>query len=177
MGSCPQTDIRPLSDLQEFAVIARPIRRTGPIPFAPFPPLAERPLMAAPRETRDIRETRMRSRWLPTPHAGHPVLHPAPSPQQTPAQQVIIQTSPHEGDTRPANPPSTSGTSQAPAPARTPRGGCHAVYHGQGTLSVLSSITGHHYRFEGRGCTLTIDPRDRLVLGRLHELSIHSASN
>lgn len=61
----------------------------------------------------------------------------------------------------------------APRPAR---GGCHAVYHGHGTLSVLSSITGHHYRFEGRGCTLTIDPRDRLVLGRLSELSIHPSS-
>ncbi len=168
MGSCPQTDIRPLSDLQEFAVIARPIRRTGPIPFAPFPPLAERPLMAAPRETRDIRETRMRSRWLPSPHQQALA-------QQ--AQQVIIQASSHEGDTRPANPPATSSTSQASAPARTPRGGCHAIYHGQGTLSVLSSITGHHYRFEGRGCTLTIDPRDRLVLGRLHELSIHSSAS
>lgn len=143
-------------------MIARPIRRTGPIPFAPFPPLAERPLMAAPRETRDIRETRMRSRWLPTPQAGHPVLNPAAQ-----AQQVLIQ----------AAAPTHTPSSAAPVAARTPRGGCHAIYHGQGTLSVLSSITGHHYRFEGRGCTLSIDPRDRLVLGRLNELSIHSASN
>lgn len=165
-------------------MIARPIRRTGPIPFAPFPPLAERPLerplMAVPRETRDIRETRMRSRWLATPHAEHPVLNPT--------QQVLIQASRHDGGNpatvapaAPANaqaPANSSGLSDMPAssPARTPRGGCHAVYHGQGTLSVLSSITGHHYRFEGRGCTLTIDPRDRLVLGRLNELSIHSSS-
>lgn len=165
-------------------MIARPIRRTGPIPFAPFPPLAERPLerplMAVPRETRDIRETRMRSRWLPTPHADHQVLNPA--------QQVLIQASRHDGGNRTAGAPAASATEQTPSntsaspdtahasPARTPRGGCHAVYHGQGTLSVLSSITGHHYRFEGRGCTLTIDPRDRLVLGRLNELSIHSAS-
>lgn len=182
MGSCPQTDIRPLSDLQEFAVIARPIRRTGPIPFAPFPPLAERqlerPMMAAPRETRDIRETRMRSRWLPANQAGHPAQ---PVAQQ--AQQVILQASRAEGAAHPAATKGPSASASGPTQAtpigtpRTPRGGCHATYHGQGTLSVLSSITGHHYRFEGRGCTLTIDPRDRLVLGRLNELSIHTASN
>lgn len=162
-------------------MIARPIRRTGPIPFAPFPPLAERPLeralMAAPRETREIRETRMRSRWLSTPHTGHPLLNPAqPSPQASApqAQQVRLQAChTHQPQT-----PASAGDASpaAPATARPPRGACHAVYHGQGTLSVLSSITGHHYRFEGRGCTLTIDPRDRLVLGRLNELSIHSAA-
>jgi hypothetical protein len=41
----------------------------------------------------------------------------------------------------------------------------------------MSSVTGHHYRFEGKGCTLSIDPRDRLVLGRLQELTIHSAAS
>ncbi len=163
-------------------MIARPIRRTGPIPFAPFPPLAERPLerpmMAAPRETRDIRETRMRSRWLPAPPLGHT----APVSQQ--AQKVIIQAARSDGSARPASASKAASASAGDPPQsapigtpRTPRGGCHAVYHGQGTLSVLSSITGHHYRFEGRGCTLTIDPRDRLVLGRLNELSIHTASN
>lgn len=153
-------------------MIARPIRRTGPIPFAPFPPLAERPLLAAAREARDIRETRMRSRWLSAPQTGHPLLNPAqPSapasarPSMGAGAHQPQGTSP-EGDTAPAS----------PVTARTPRGACHAIYHGQGTLSVLSSITGHHYRFEGRGCTLTIDPRDRLVLGRLNELSIHSTS-
>lgn len=168
-------------------MIARPIRRTGPIPFAPFPPLAERPLerqlMAAPRETRDIRETRMRSRWLSTPHAGHPMLNPAQPLAQISAQasaqraqQVLIQAARHDGGAQASASAGTPSPTESASAVRTPRGGCHAVYHGQGTLSVLSSITGHHYRFEGRGCTLTIDPRDRLVLGRLNELSIHSAS-
>jgi hypothetical protein len=70
----------------------------------------------------------------------------------------------------------TGAASAWPDTPRPPQRGCHAIYHGQGTLSVLSSVTGHHYRFEGRGCTLTIDPRDRLVLGRLNELSVHTAS-
>lgn len=162
-------------------MIARPIRRTGPIPFAPFPPLAERPLLAASRENRDVRETRMRSRWLSTPHTAHPVqptVQPfshASAPQA--ALRPAMQASRPEGGA--SQPTASAGDKAQAAPAstaRTPRGACHAVYHGQGTLSVLSSITGHHYRFEGRGCTLTIDPRDRLVLGRLNELSIHSTS-
>lgn len=151
-------------------MIARPIRRTGPIPFAPFPPLAERPLLAASRETRDVRETRMRSRWLSAPHTAHPAQ---------PAAQPFSHASAHRPEGGASQPTASAGDKAQAAPAtmaRTPRGGCHAVYHGQGTLSVLSSITGHHYRFEGRGCTLTIDPRDRLVLGRLNELSIHSTS-
>lgn len=172
MGSCQQTGIRPLSDLQEFAVIARPLRRPGPIPFAPFPPLAdrplertferalERPLMGTPRDPRDIRESRLRSRWMPASHTGHPLLQ-ASRPDSAP--RALSTPSPGKSSA------TTAST------ARTPRGGCHATYHGQGTLSVLSSITGHHYRFEGRGCTLTIDPRDRLVLGRLNELTIYSA--
>lgn len=167
-GSCQQTGIRPLFDLQEFAVIARPLRRTGPIPFAPFPPLADHTVVAASREGRD---NRARSRWLAAPHAAH-TLHAGRHAPGSPQHSVAASTS------KPATPQQPTGTPSDTAPdtARAPRGSCHAVYHGQGTLSVLSSITGHHYRFEGRGCTLTIDPRDRLVLGRLNELSIHSAS-
>lgn len=154
-------------------MIARPLRRPGPIPFAPFPPLAdrpiertiERPLMAGARETRDIRETRLRSRWLPTAPAM-PTAHRAEASGRA---QVVAQAKPSGG----GNLGTLQGTTQA-STSRTPRGGCHAIYHGQGTLSVLSSITGHHYRFEGRGCTLMIDPRDRLVLGRLNELTIHN---
>lgn len=163
-GSCQQTGIRPLFDLQEFAVIARPLRRTGPIPFAPFPPLADHPVVAASREGRD---SRARSRWLAAPHAAH-TLHAGRQAAGSPPQSLAPSTS--QPTTSP-QPTDASGDT-----ARAPRGACHAIYHGQGTLSVLSSITGHHYRFEGRGCTLTIDPRDRLVLGRLNELSIHSAS-
>lgn len=156
-------------------MIARPIRRTGPIPFAPFPPLAERTLVASPRDTR------MRTRWLPPATPLAPSLEPAP-----PASLHGARTDPLARPAgSPASPPASTSSMQRRTPARSidpsashaPRTACHAVYHGQGTLSVLSSITGHHYRFEGRGCTLTIDPRDRLVLGRLHELSIHSASS
>ena len=150
-------------------MIARPLRRTGPIPFAPFPPLADHSLVVASREGRDHR---VRSRWLATPLAAAHTLNagrPTPGAPSTP---------PHSLAASKPKPESAASPTQFAAPdtPRSPRGSCHAVYHGQGTLSVLSSITGHHYRFEGRGCTLTIDPRDRLVLGRLNELSIHSAS-
>lgn len=47
-----------------------------------------------------------------------------------------------------------------------------ATYCGQGVLSVRSSVTGRLYRFEGRGCTQAIDPRDSLVLARLSDLLV-----
>lgn len=131
-------------------MIARTLRRPGPIPFAPLPPLAERlplaRLLAPLQEGLGLRDARPRSRWQPTLVSANAAL-----------------------------PPSSNETLTASAPAtgaRTPRQPCLAVYHGQGTLSVLSSITGHRYRFEGHGCTLSIDPRDRLVLARLNDLSI-----
>lgn len=146
-------------------MIARPTRRTGPIPFAPFPPLGERPLVAAHRDTR---EPRARPRWLPAQQTEHLALSRAQPHNSTPNANQGVRLA---GALAPSAPTIT------PTPPRsTPSRGCHAIYHGQGTLSVLSSVTGHHYRFEGRGCTLTIDPRDRLVLGRLNELSIHTAS-
>ncbi len=159
-------------------MIARPTRRTGPIPFAPFPPLGERPQVAAHR---DPREPRTRSRWLPAQQAEHQSLSRV-QPQQLlhHASRNIAHQTPHSAQFADAKftgaeAPSTPAMHPTP-PRSTPGRGCHATYHGQGTLSVLSSVTGHHYRFEGRGCTLSIDPRDRLVLGRLNELSIHSAS-
>ncbi|WP_152987638.1 hypothetical protein [Aquabacterium parvum] len=148
-------------------MIARPLRRTGPIPFAPFPPLADHSLAVASREGR---EHRTRSRWLAAPHAAAHTSSTGRTPTPGTPQHSLATAKPQPDHT--ASPAPVA----APDAARSPRGSCHAVYHGQGTLSVLSSITGHHYRFEGRGCTLTIDPRDRLVLGRLNELSIHSAS-
>ncbi|MDI1259960.1 hypothetical protein [Aquabacterium sp.] len=60
------------------------------------------------------------------------------------------------------------------APAPTARRTTHlsAKYLGGGNLSVRSSVTGRHYRFEGHGATLAIDSRDQLMLGRITELLI-----
>ena len=117
----------------------------------------------------------MRSHWMPAANSPHA----APAPVRLQALSARVSPAP----ARATNPlaPSEPGLqrrneAQGASPQPSPRGGCHATYHGQGTLSVISSVTGHHYRFEGKGCTLSIDPRDRLVLGRLQELSIHSSA-
>ncbi|CAH0347919.1 hypothetical protein [Aquabacterium sp. CECT 9606] len=66
---------------------------------------------------------------------------------------------------------STAGHS-APAPTARRTTQLSAKYLGGGNLSVRSSVTGRHYRFEGHGATLAIDSRDQLMLGRIPELLI-----
>lgn len=57
-----------------------------------------------------------------------------------------------------------------PTPRRTTE--LRAKYLGGGNLSVRSSVTGRHYRFEGHGATLNVDSRDQLMLRRIPELLI-----
>lgn len=57
-----------------------------------------------------------------------------------------------------------------PTPRRTTE--LNAKYLGGGNLSVRSSVTGRHYRFEGHGAVLRIDSRDQLMLRRIPELLI-----
>ncbi|RZK99046.1 MAG: hypothetical protein EOP36_20420 [Rubrivivax sp.] len=61
-------------------------------------------------------------------------------------------------------------TPSMPTPRRTTE--LNAKYLGGGNLSVRSSVTGRHYRFEGHGATLRIDSRDQLMLRRIPELLI-----
>lgn len=43
---------------------------------------------------------------------------------------------------------------------------------GHGALSVQSTLTGRHYRFQGQGHLLQVDQRDVLMLGRIPDLLI-----
>ena len=73
----------------------------------------------------------------------------------------------------PAQPTTPRTNAQVPStPTERRANPAQAKYFGQGTLSIRSSITGHHYRFEGHGDTLTIDSRDNLMLRRIPELQI-----
>jgi hypothetical protein len=47
-----------------------------------------------------------------------------------------------------------------------------ARYIGQGALSVRSSVTGRHYRFQGHGDSLVIDRNDVVLLKRISDLVI-----
>jgi hypothetical protein len=47
-----------------------------------------------------------------------------------------------------------------------------ARYIGQGNLSVRSSVTGRHYRFQGHGDSQKIDKHDLMLLKRIPDLLI-----
>jgi hypothetical protein len=47
-----------------------------------------------------------------------------------------------------------------------------ARFTGQGSLSVRSSVTGRHYRFQGHGDCLVIDKSDMVLLRRITDLEI-----
>lgn len=47
-----------------------------------------------------------------------------------------------------------------------------AKFMGQGALSVQSTLSGQHYRFQGHGHCLVVDPRDALMLGRIPDLLV-----
>ena len=47
-----------------------------------------------------------------------------------------------------------------------------ARYIGHGALSVRSSVTGRHYRFQGHGDSVVIDRNDVVLLKRISDLVI-----
>lgn len=47
-----------------------------------------------------------------------------------------------------------------------------AKFLGNGALSVQSTESGKHYRFQGQGHCLVVDPRDMLMLGRIPDLLV-----
>ncbi len=78
-------------------------------------------------------------------------------------------------------PGQASGALQTKADARAPSGRkpdarplteITARYTGQGSLSVRSSVTGRHYRFQGHGDCVTIDKSDVVLLRRIADLDI-----
>lgn len=127
-------------------MIARPLRRPGPIPFSSL-------ARALPPPSLPLADLHLRSRWMPADHAEAEPLPPLQSRPASPAAPAA---------------PATQAAPAAPAATGAPQ----AVYHGQGVLSVRSPVTGHLYRFSGQGHTQPIDPRDRLFLSRLADLQV-----
>jgi hypothetical protein len=137
-------------------MIARPPSKTQPIPFT----ATSSDDMAAPRPAVPLATT---PNWLQTSRPAGVTQQVAPLVGR-PAQPLTHHTTArnHSGG-------STSHC--APAPARR-TGEPSAKYLGRGNLSVRSSVTGRHYRFEGHGAILNIDSRDQLMLRRIPELLI-----
>jgi len=83
-------------------------------------------------------------------------LKPVPAmPDQTPHHAASSTSS--QGD-----------TPRAPAPGEP-----SAKFVGQGSLSVRSSVTGRHYRFQGHGDCIRIDKLDATLLRRINDLIVN----
>lgn len=135
-------------------MIARPVNRPRPISFT------------AP---------------APGAHAPRPVSWAAssgPSPQVLACQRQPVAMTHHQATNEasritPAPQPNTPASSAA----RTSGKGMTPVelsarYIGHGALSVRSSVTGRHYRFQGHGDSQKIDKHDMLMLKRISDLIV-----
>lgn len=138
-------------------MIARPIAKTQPIPFTAS---SDQPGNEAvlPRAAVPLATT---PNWLNTAQPAG-VTQVAPL-MGRPAQAPTHHTARQHGAAQ------TGATASAPTRRM---GEPSAKYLGRGNLSVRSSVTGRHYRFEGHGAILNIDSRDQLMLRRIPELLI-----
>lgn len=144
-------------------MIARPLRRPGPIPFANAALQTPMPAASTGADT-DTGKGKGSGRPTGAPSPlwmARPPHHTASTPASTPASG------------RAQSAQSTAGVRSHADPHESPHGTpLHATFLGHGVLSVRSSATGAFYRFEGHGARLPIDPRDALLLGRLTDVLV-----
>lgn len=97
---------------------------------------------------------------------ARPVVRPHPIPFAAPAQHAA-EVTPSRGHSTPITRRSPVMARSAPAEPQV-----SVKFLGQGALSVQSTVTGRHYRFQGEGHSLQVDRRDTLMLGRIPDLLI-----
>ncbi|RZI83867.1 MAG: hypothetical protein EOP38_11125 [Rubrivivax sp.] len=136
-------------------MIARPPAKTQPIPFT----ASSGNDMTSPRAAVPLATT---PNW-------HQATQPAHVTQVAPLVGRPIPKAGQPASARGHASHASHGAAHAPARRA---GEPSAKYLGRGNLSVRSSVTGRHYRFEGHGATLNIDSRDQLMLRRIPELLI-----
>ncbi|MFT3858422.1 MAG: hypothetical protein QM742_13295 [Aquabacterium sp.] len=164
-------------------MIARPIHRPQPIPFdAPAP-------SSHGASTRSVSWSATLGVGAPapaiaqvTPSRLSPVKAPLPA-STAPRPKVVhtaqaAQRSTHAHTSMQApKPGSTASTAHVGGPRHHQNNGSalteiSARYIGHGALSVRSSVTGRHYRFQGHGDSLVIDRNDVVLLKRISDLVI-----
>ncbi len=154
-------------------MIARPVHRPQPIPFdtsssasssthtraiswaATLGPMGTPPVAR-------LSPVKVSLAAAPTPlHGGHHTHPPAYLHGQAVKRPAHAAAS-HDvgGPRRASNKDSQSMTEVS------------ARYIGHGALSVRSSVTGRHYRFQGHGDSLVIDRNDVVLLKRISDLVI-----
>ncbi|HEX5356670.1 MAG TPA: hypothetical protein VFW93_10655 [Aquabacterium sp.] len=145
-------------------MIARPVNRPRPIPFA-----APAPGAHAPRPVS----------WAASSGPAPQALASAPRPQLAMAHPAAANETVRQ---KPLAPPSVPAPARRQAPAGAAPGRTSgapkatpelsARYVGHGALSVRSSVTGRHYRFQGHGDCQKIDKHDMLMLKRIPDLIV-----
>lgn len=140
-------------------MIARPLSRPRPIPF-------EAPTSKA-SATQPVSWANASGTAVPKPHTGTMAwpLSPPQAAQARPAPAHASAAHPWHGHAHPAH----TAAHTPGAPAAEP---VKAKFLGQGALSVRSSVTGRHYRFQGHGDCQAIDARDLLMLRRIQDLMV-----
>lgn len=150
-------------------MIARPVNRPRPIPFeAPAPgSTATRPVS-----------------WAASSGPAQPGIA---SLMVSPAPTLEVALSTARATARPPIPAAPAPLRRSPvlvATAATPKTAASNHHHhhtaselsaryvGQGALSVRSSVTGRHYRFQGHGDSQKIDKHDMLLLKRIPDLIV-----
>lgn len=140
-------------------MIARPVIRRHPIPFT-----------AASAGTHTPRPVSWAASSGPAPYSPTTACEPAahyqtstPSPRLKPALQARAQPQPVT--------PCAGSPAQAPGASKS-HNELRAKYLGHGALSVRSSVTGRHYRFQGHGDSQKIDKHDMLMLKRIPDLVV-----
>ena len=153
-------------------MIARPVHRPAPILFdgPTAKPGASQPCAIS---------------WAaasgPAPHEP-PATQPRPftaarlSPVKTPMKAPIkapLTPAPLAPDRQAAVPAMPAAPKPVKSPYDNPSASeLSARYVGQGALSVRSSVTGRHYRFQGHGDSQKVDKHDLMLLKRIADLVI-----
>ncbi|RTL32788.1 MAG: hypothetical protein EKK47_03380 [Burkholderiales bacterium] len=149
----------------------RPVNRPRPIPFA-----APAPASSSPRPVSWTSSASPLAQAAPAAlHATLPTAQPASQsvsqakvvvPMPARRSQVLVNGSGgHWAAT--GSSPSAKGK-QAGSPTLE----LSAKFVGQGALSVRSSVTGRHYRFQGHGDCQKIDKHDLMMLKRIPDLIV-----
>lgn len=149
----------------------RPVNRPRPIPFA-----APAPTGHAPRPV-SWATSAGPAQQVPVIQLATP-LAPTPQPlHRSPASPVVAQAAKQDHKQinqetllrKPAG--SASHIGRQAGASSTPLE-LSAKFIGQGALSVRSSVTGRHYRFQGHGDCQKIDKHDLLMLKRIPDLIV-----
>ncbi len=143
-------------------MIARPVTRPRPIPYAEQAPGSK---------------TTSPVSWAassgPAPLADMGAVPARRSPVRVAANDAVRNAANDAAATPLPRQAGRQAPTAKPTASGTPANGeLQARFMGHGALSVRSSVTGRHYRFQGHGDCQKIDKHDMMMLRRIPDLVV-----